>query len=61
MLTARLEVQMIDNLNVSIISYDLPALKEEDLEDLKNFIVEITQCGFEYSIINGNNPRKEMS
>lgn len=49
---------MIDNLNVSIISYDLPALKEEDLEDLKNFIVEIAQLGLESIIVNGSNPKE---
>lgn len=52
---------MIDNITVSIIPYDLPTLNEEDVEDLKNFIVQVAQLGFEGTIVNGSNPRKEIA
>lgn len=52
------EVQMIDKLTVSIVPYEIPILKEEDIEDLKNFIVQVAQYGFEGTIVNGSNPRK---
>lgn len=52
---------MISNITVSIIPYDIPLLKEDDIEDLKNFIVQVAQCGFEGTIVNGENPRKDIA
>ena len=52
---------MIDKLSVSIVPYDLPALNEEDIESLKDFIVRLAQCGFEGNINNENNLRKDTA
>ena len=52
---------MIENITVSIIPYNISELNEEDIEDLKNFIVQVAQLGFEGSIVNGSNPRKEIA
>lgn len=53
-------MQMIEKLTVSIISYNLLALNEDDIEDLNNFIVQVAQLGFEGTIVNGR-PRKEVA
>jgi hypothetical protein len=50
---------VIEKLTVSIIPYSLPELKEEDIEDLKNFIVQVAQLGFEGTIDNRDIPRKD--
>ena len=50
----------IKKLTVSIIPHELPALKEEDIEDLNNFIVLLAQCGFKGSIVNESKPRKDI-
>ena len=52
---------MIEKLTVSIVPYSLQTLNEEDIEDLKNFIVEVAQLGFEGTIVNEKNPRKEIA
>ena len=49
---------MIENLTVSIIPYGIPVLNEEDIESLTNFIVQVTELGFEYTIDNGRNPKE---
>ena len=49
---------MIENITVSIIPYDISELNEEDIEDLKNLIVQVAQLGFEGTIVNGIIPRK---
>ena len=52
---------MIDNITVSIIPYDITELKEEDIEELNNFIVQVAQLGLEGKIVNEDTPRKDVA
>ena len=49
----------ITPLKVNYITYDLLSLSDDDIEELKNFIVLLAQQGFKDNIVSGNFPRKE--
>ncbi len=49
---------MDKKLKIKFITYELPPLSDDDIEELEKFIVQLAQQGFKDNIVSGNFPMK---
>lgn len=47
-----------EKLKIKFLTYDVPALTEDDTEELTKFVVLLAQQGFKDNIVKGKFPRK---